>query len=69
MIWQEIPGNGAPRRPPIPTLLALVVEASTSTPKTTRAIVASTVRPAAEASIRLAPFYICNTERLSAMYL
>ena len=71
MIWQETLGNGVPRRAPTLTLLASLVEATTTTvPPTTRAFVATAVPPTvATATVRVGPLYICNPERLSAMQL
>ena len=67
MIWQEIPGNGAPRRTPSPPILASLVEATTAIPTTTRAVVSRTIRPTAAAFL-LVPLYTCSPERLSAMH-
>ena len=67
MTWQEIQGNGQPRRTLSPTILVSVGEASVIAPLT-RAIAATTIRPVATPSLRVGPLYICNAERLPAMH-
>ena len=62
MIWQVIVGNGQQRPVATATLLVLYVEAITTTATAARAVVATTLRPTAAATIPSVHFYTCRTE-------
>ena len=62
MIWQVIVWNGQQRPGATAALLVLYVEAVATAATTARALVATTIRPTASASIHSVHFYTCRTE-------